>query len=57
LPSNSAKSSEGRLAHDVDQHRQAPAVRHADHDLLDTHRAAALDDLVERRDGRLAAFQ
>ena len=38
-----------RLAHDVGEHVEAPAVRHADDDLLDAELAAALDDLLQRR--------
>ena len=38
-----------RLAHDVAEHIEAPAVRHADDDFLDAELAAALDDLLERR--------
>ena len=47
----------GRLAHDVDQHVQPPAVGHADHDLLHALGAATVDDLVQRGDGGLAALQ
>ncbi len=32
-------------------------MRHADHDLLHAERAAALDDLLQRRDHRLAAIE
>ncbi len=45
------------LAHHVGQHRQPAAVGHADHDLLHAQRAAALDDLLHRRDQRLAAVE
>ena len=46
-----------RLAHEVGEHVQPPAVRHADHRFFQAHLAAALDDLLEGRDQRLAAFQ
>src|SRR5215813_3209307 len=46
-----------RLAHHLGQHVEAAAMRHADHDLLHTEIAAALDDLLERRDQRLAAVE
>ena len=35
------------LAEHVDQHVEAAAVRHADHDLLHAVRAGALDQLVD----------
>ena len=41
----------------VGEHREPAAVRHADDDLLDAERAAALDDLLHRRDQRLAAVE
>ncbi len=44
----------GLLQH-VGEHAQPAAVRHADDDLLDAEGAAALDDLLHRRDQRLAA--
>ena len=46
-----------RLAHHLRQHVEPAAVRHADDDLLDAERAAALDDLLQRRDHRLAAVE
>src|SRR4051812_22259526 len=46
-----------RLAPHIDQHVQAAAMGHAQHDLTDTKLAAALDDLLQRRDGGLAAIQ
>src|SRR6202008_4327583 len=46
-----------RLAHDLRQHIEAAAVRHADDDLLHAERAAALDDLLERRDHRFATVE
>src|SRR6185369_13474114 len=36
---------------------EAPAVRHADDDLLHAGAAGALDEVVDRRDQALAAFQ
>ena len=45
------------LAEDVHQHVQAPAVRHAEHDLLHAVRSGALDQLVHRRDEALAALE
>src|SRR5450432_2851594 len=39
-----------RLAHHLRQHVEAAAVRHPDHDFLHAKIAAALDDLLERRD-------
>src|SRR5436305_14786928 len=46
-----------RLAHDLRQHIEPAAVRHAEHDLLHAERAAALDDLLKRRDHRFAAIK
>src|ERR1700759_5705877 len=46
-----------RLAHHLRQHIEPAAMRHADDDLFDAERAAALDDLLERRDHRLAAVE
>src|SRR6185436_20616177 len=46
-----------RLAHDLGEHVQASAMRHAEHDLLHALIASALDDLFERRDQRLAAVE
>ena len=46
-----------RLRHHLRQHVESAAVRHADHDLFDAERAAALDDLLQRRDHRLAAVE
>ncbi len=43
--------------HHVGEHREPAAVRHADDDVLDAERAAALDDLLHRRDQRLAAVE
>jgi hypothetical protein len=47
----------GHLAQGVDQHVQAAAVGHADHDLLHALAAAALDHLVHRGDEALAALE
>ncbi len=46
-----------RLAHHLGQHVEATAVGHADHDFLHAEIAAALDDLLERRDQRLTAVE
>ena len=46
-----------RLGHDLRQHVEPAAMRHADHDLAHAERAAALDDLLQRRDHRLAAVE
>ena len=46
-----------RLAHDLGQHIEAAAMGHAQHDLLHAQRAAALDDLLQRRDHGLAAIK
>ena len=46
-----------RLAHRVDQHVEAAAVGHADHDVLDPVAAGALDHHVQQRDQAVAAFQ
>ncbi len=46
-----------RLAHDLGEHVQPAAMRHAEHDLLHAELAAALDDLLERRDQRLGAVE
>ena len=45
------------LAHHGGEHVQAAAVRHADDDLVDAERAAALDDLLQRRHGGFAAIE
>jgi hypothetical protein len=47
----------GEVADDVRQHVQTPAVRHAQSDLFDALIGRALDELVEERDDRLAAFE
>ena len=46
-----------RLAHHLGQHVEAAAMRHADHDLLHAEIAAALDDLLQRRNQRFAAVE
>jgi hypothetical protein len=46
-----------RLAHHLGQHVEAAAMGHAEHDVLHAQIAAALDDLLERRDQRLAAVE
>ena len=46
-----------RLADDVGQHVQAPAVRHADDDLVGAVATGPLDQFVEHRDQRLGALE
>ena len=46
-----------RLAHHLAQHVEAAAMGHAERDLLQAELAAALDDLLERRDHRLGAVE
>jgi hypothetical protein len=46
-----------RLGQHLRQHVEAAAMGHAEHDLLHAEIAAALDDLFERRDQRLAAVE
>src|SRR4030081_1033431 len=46
-----------RLAHDLCQHVEAAAVGHADADILHAERTVALDDLLQRRNHRLAAIE
>ena len=46
-----------RLAHHLRQNVEAPAMRHAEADLLQAELPAALDDLLERGDHRLAAVE
>src|SRR5690606_38837034 len=45
------------LVHEIGQYGKAPAMGHADDDLLEAQLAAALDDLFEGRDQRLAAVE
>ena len=46
-----------RLAHHLGQHVEAAAMRHAEHDFLHAEIAAALDDLLQRRDQRFGAVE
>ena len=46
-----------RLAHHLGEHVEPAAMRHAEHDLLHAEIAAALDDLLQRRDQRFAAVE
>ncbi len=46
-----------RLVHDVGQDVQTTAMGHAENNLLETFLAAALDDLLERRDQRFTAVE
>src|SRR6516165_11039632 len=46
-----------RLGHDLRQHVEAAAMRHADDDIAHTERATALDDLLERRNHRFGAVE
>src|SRR6266511_4487565 len=46
-----------RLGHHLRQHIEPAAMRHDDADVLDAERAAALDDLLERRDHRFGAVE
>src|ERR1700733_7746398 len=46
-----------RLGHHLRQPVEASAMRHADHDFLHAEIAAALDDLLQRGDQRLAAVE
>ena len=46
-----------RTSHDVGQHVDAPAMRHAHHDFLGAVARAARDHLVEQRNQALAAFE
>src|SRR4051795_11450009 len=46
-----------RLAHHLRQHVEAAAMRHTEHDLLHAEIAAALDDLLQRRDQRLSPIE
>ena len=47
----------GRLAENVDQDIEPPAMRHPDHDFLDAPVPCGADHVVENRNQRLAAFQ
>ncbi len=46
-----------RLAHDVGEHVEPAAMRHADHDLVDPELGRAPDDRLERRHRALAAVE
>ena len=46
-----------RLRHHLRQHIEAAAMRHAKHDLLHAEIAAALDDLLQRRDQQLSPVE
>src|SRR6476661_7491431 len=46
-----------RLAHHLREHVQAAAMRHAEHDVAHAERAAALDDLLKRRNHGFAAIK
>src|ERR1700742_3907715 len=46
-----------RLGHYLREHVEAAAVRHAEDDLLHAEVAAALDDLLQRRDQRLGPVE
>src|SRR5262245_28272648 len=46
-----------RLVHHLRQHVEPPAMCHAEEDLIDAERAAALDDLLECRDHRFGAVK
>ena len=47
----------GEVADDVREDVEASAVRHAERDVFDALLGGALDELIEERDDRLAAFQ
>jgi len=46
-----------RLAHDIGQHVEPPAMRHPDDDVLHAKLPAALDDLLHRRDEAFATVK
>src|SRR5262245_9545737 len=46
-----------RLAHDLREHVEAPAVRHAETDFMHAEITAALDDLLEGRNQRFGAVE
>src|ERR1700733_15965718 len=46
-----------RLFHNLSQHIEPAAMRHADDDLAHPKRTTALDDLLHRRDHRLGAVE
>ena len=45
------------LVHDIHEHVEPAAMRHADHDVADAELAAALQDLLEAGDQRFAAVE
>jgi hypothetical protein len=57
LPWNSDRIAGVGLAHDVGEHVEPAAVRHAQHDLLHAQAGRGADDRLERRDRALAAVQ
>ena len=58
LSSNAAKISLQVLAHDVGEHVEAPAVGHAEHDLLDARaRRRRSIEQIEQRDQALGALE
>ena len=46
-----------RLAHDVGENVEAAAVRHADHNLIDTGVDRAIDGAAEQRDQAFGSFE
>src|SRR5215212_11511671 len=56
-PLNSWKMARCGFAHHLGEHVETAPVGHAEHDFFDAERAAALDDLLQRRDHRLAAVE
>ena len=46
-----------RLADGIDQHIQAPAMRHADHNIFHARSTRALHQLIHKRNHAVAAFQ
>ena len=57
LPLELLEQDRGQLAEYVDEHVEAPPVRHPDDDLPGGPRPRPLDDLVEQRDEALAPFE
>src|ERR1700757_323702 len=51
------KDSAVRLGHHLRQNAEAAAMRHADDDVVHAERAAALDDLLQRRDHGFGAIE
>ena len=54
---NSWKIARCGLRHHLREHVEPAAMRHAEHDVADAEAAAALDDLLERRDERFRAVE